>query len=480
MKPLCKASTLALFVVAILSTYLRAQAAPAPVPSSAPAPAVPPTAAPATAAPAAVPTAADDANNKELQNEGQTLIDMALDDLASDDPAAQQRGQKQLIGLGDAALPSLEKYLQKNRNPAVKQRAQSVMDELESHFTFEPTLITIHMANEAPKKIFEELTKQSGIPIDGRYVWDARYGNNNVPKKITVDFEKKPFWEALLDLADKAKVSVQNNGQGRKLQLYQGGNSQYQGPRYFAGPVTFVANNINRSISLGGDGKNTKSLTMQVMAYSDPKLHAFEASTYIRLTEAAGDQGTSLIPKDQDRNNGSTSGGNDMQTWLQVQLPYDTAANTKLTTLKGTARFRVASETDKLEVPDVMNAKGKTIEGKKWKLTVKDVKQNGNSKNYVIDITGSRDVDPAQRNRGYSYSERGSFHLYDANGLEYDYHGGGGSWGDGKIEQQIHFGVNDSSDKIGPPAKFVWDATLSTRFIRVPVEFKDIPIPRPE
>jgi hypothetical protein len=356
---------------------------------------------------------------------------------------------------------------------------QAVLDELETKFKFDPTLITIHMTNETPKKVFEELGKQSGVTFEGRYVWDRNYGGNNLPRKISIDMDKKPFWEAVIEICTKAKVWAQNNGgQSHMLQLYQGSSGDLSGPRFLSGPITFVANSISRNIQLDADGKNHKSLMLQVRGFIDPKLKVFDSSYEIEVTDATGDQGGSLVPKNQ--NNNSTTSGNGMQLWMQAPLPYDTGKNTKLTSFKGLVRLRVAGAIDKIEVPDIMNAKGKTVDGKTWKLQIKDVKEQGKNNAYEVDILGTGPVDPSTRRRGYSWNEMGAFRLFDADGKEYNYHGGGGSYNPGKVEQQIHFGKNDSSEKIGPPAKFVWEATISSRNVRVPVEFKDIPIPLPE
>src|ERR1041385_4277645 len=139
-----KCAAAMVITVGVFCTCGRAQTAPA----SAPAPVT-----------ILTPTAADDANNKALQDEGQMLIDMLLDDLRSNDAATQQKAQKQLVSMGDSAIPTLEKYLRRNPPAPQRQRAQAVLDELETRFTFDPTLITIHMTDAAPQKVFEELTK---------------------------------------------------------------------------------------------------------------------------------------------------------------------------------------------------------------------------------------------------------------------------------------------------------------------------------
>ena len=42
-------------------------------------------------------------------------------------------------------------------------------------------------------------------------------------------------WEAMIDVANKARVSMNNNGQGRRVTLYPGGGQNYDGPRFLSG-----------------------------------------------------------------------------------------------------------------------------------------------------------------------------------------------------------------------------------------------------
>src|SRR5947207_2290918 len=74
----------------------------------------------------------------EQGDEAQAMIDSLIEDLTGTDDAARLKAHKQLVGMGDAALPSLQKYQRGTHLPISIQRVKAVLDELETHYKFEP------------------------------------------------------------------------------------------------------------------------------------------------------------------------------------------------------------------------------------------------------------------------------------------------------------------------------------------------------
>jgi len=427
-------------------------------------------------------------------DEAQALIDSLIDDLTGADEAARQKAQKQLIGMGDAAIAPLQKYLRGTHLPVSKQRVQGVLDELETHFKFTPTLVTIKMDNVPTRDVFKEFSKQGGIAIEAQWdFWNQNYGggNNSPLKKTSIDIKDQPFWPALFEFAKKVHVNVNlNGGNQRQVYLYPGGGgSQFDGPKFTSGPITFSLQGIYREINFSPNP--TKSMRMQIQALLDPKVNVLDGSYYIKVTKADGDKGTSVMPANQQDNN-ATSGYNGMQLYMQAPLNYESGTNTKIAEFKGSARLRIRSGVAKLEIPDIKNSAGKTFTAGPWTVTVNSFKEIGDKNNpqWELKFTAETKEGPPP-GEPWSYPGQGSMSLLDTNGETFNHYGNSMNGGPQRLEETLTFGkqrvsrsrrasASQPSSASPEPDKFIWEITTGTRNIRVPVEFTDIPIPGQE
>src|SRR5437762_13764153 len=64
-------------------------------------------------------------------DEAQAMIDSLIEDLTGTDDAARLKAHKQLVGMGEAAIPSLQKYSRSTHLPISIQRVKAVLDEME-------------------------------------------------------------------------------------------------------------------------------------------------------------------------------------------------------------------------------------------------------------------------------------------------------------------------------------------------------------
>jgi len=424
--------------------------------------------------PAEAPPAADQVD------EAQALIDSLLDDLTGADDAARQKAQKQLVGMGDLAIAPLQTYLRGAHLPISKQRVQAVLDELETHFKFQPTLVTIKMDNVHPREVFKEFSKQSGVAIEPQWDFWTQGGYGNLPKKVSIDIKDQPFWPALLDFCAKAKVNINNGGNGSQISLYPGDNGQYSGPRFVSGPIVFVLSGVYRNIYFNG-GKPNRNLNIQFQALMDPKLNVLDGSYEVKLSKADGDKGTSLVQPTQNEN--SRTGGNGWQWYLSAPLTYASGDNTKVAVLKGSARYRIRSGTQKLEIDDVQNAAGKTASGGGYTLTFNSIKpMESKNSSWEVSFTLASDKQP-EPGIGFDYPQANAMHLYGADGVEWRHNSMNMNGGPKQMQITMHYTMvrrGPATQPVGEPKKFVLEVSTGTRNIRVPVEFSDIPLPGQE
>jgi hypothetical protein len=473
-----KQVTRVLLVTAILFglapiVFAQAAAPATPAPAATVAPVAP---APAAAAPA------------DQADEAQALIDSLIEDLTGADDAARQKAQKQLVGMGDLAIAPLQTYLRGTHLPVSRQRVQAVLDELETHFKFQPTLVTIKMDNVHPREVFKEFSKIGGMPIEPQWDFWTQGGYGNLPKKVSIDIKDQPFWPALLDFTKKAKVTINNGGSERQIYLYPGGGGggQYEGPRFVSGPIVFVLGGISRNIWYNNGPTPNKSMNIQFHALMDPKLSVLDGSYEVKLTQADGDKGGSLMPPQ--RNDNSRTSGNGWQWYLNAGLVYESGNNTKISTLKGSVRYRIRSGVDKIEIPDIINATGKTATAGGWTVKIKSIKQVGEKNNTHWELVIAADSDKApDPNEGYQYPQGNSMQLLGPNGEQFDHYGNSINGNPQHMEFALQYGMRNRGVRRAAtqpvsvqPAKFVWEVTTGTRNIRVPVEFSDIPLPGQE
>jgi len=405
-------------------------------------------------------------------DEAQALVDSLIDDLTGADDAARQKAHKQLVGMGDAAIPSLQKYLRGTHLPVSKQRVQAVLDELETHFKFTPTLVTLKMDNVHPREVFKEFSKIGNVQIQPQWdFWNQTWGGNNGPvKKISIDVKDQPFWPALIDFAARARIGLNSNGWGNRINLYPGGGQQYDGQRYNAGPVFYVATNIDRNVALHANGKADKSITLHCEAFVDPKITVLGYSWEVMGTEATGDQGASLLAPSQ-QSSSPDSNANGFSIGMQTPLRYDTGKNTKIASFKGNGRFRIATGREKLEITEPLKSKGQKFSIAGWDATVKNFSKSGAGYDVSIEAHRATSLD-----FNVNWWAITTLHLYDDKGNEYNNENRGSGSGPQYFQQSAYFSKPQGMS-VGEPAKLVWEPVSAARVIRVPVEFKDIPLP---
>jgi hypothetical protein len=159
----------------------------------------------------------------------------------------REAAEEELLKLGPRVLELLPPVTDR-ASAEVKQRLGRIRQKLQraaAEAATRPSLITLRGKAVPLSKVLAVLQEQSGNKIvDFR----QRFGQEVTDPQLNVEFDRKPFWEALAQVLDQAKLSVYNFGESGAISLVgrdeaeppQATAASYGGPFRFQ-PVRLVA-----------------------------------------------------------------------------------------------------------------------------------------------------------------------------------------------------------------------------------------------
>jgi len=398
-------------------------------------------------------------------------LSVAMQQLADDEAAVRQAAQDRIVLMGKDAVPPLKALIESTSDVEQRTGAEAAVARIAELASTGPTLITMKMKNVSPKEVLNELVKQSGVSIKDTF-GENGWGKN---KKVSINFDRQPFWAAVKEICSVTGMSIQNRGQGDALYFVNGGNDM-TGPTVIDGPFMVIAQSINMSsnIQLGQPGNSNKNESIQFLCFAEPKLQITQHPYSIRLTEAVDDTGKSLVASGQE---GMYDGYNaDPQPIWQSQanLVVPDAAAKKIVLLRGKMRLVAATKTEVIEIPDLLTARNITKSAGGQSLTVKNATANGDDITVNVTIM----VPPNGGNIGYTMAQ--NIRLVDAAGNKLGNPGINGGGNMTKLEYQMTFNKRNNEDgesKFGTPVKLILPIATETKPIECNFEFKDLPLP---
>ena len=348
-----------------------------------------------------------------------------------------------------------------------------------------PGLITLHFKDANPGVVLAELAKQGQVniaqwPPD---LWNQQVNLGNILSsrpKLSIDIDQQPFWAAMVEFCNKAKVQVRSMGNEQDLTVMQG-EGNFSAPHCFSGSFAIFANNAQRTRSLqyadrgNGAGQVQKNDVLTLDLYIDPRSRVASYDG-IQISEAVDDKGASLVV-DAKEDGGRSSSGMMQRGYsfpISVPLKYPNDGYTKLSRLKGTILLIMVAKTKTLEIPDFEKSSGQSASGAGMNVSVKSVKLGGQELSYELDV--SRDKSQPSQGGGL-FEQYQSIHIVDAHG--HTICSGGGGWGsDEEMTVSGSYGVGGVG-KIAAPLKLVWEIPTETREENIKFELDDLPLPQP-
>jgi len=317
-------------------------------------------ASPAQEAPAPTGEPAD----QELAGRVERLVRQLNDDRA----AQREAAENELLDLGGTTTRQSDRLLDLLPEPndqiplAVRERLAQIRQQIEDRAAkaaVAGTTVTL-TANQMPlADVFAALEKQTGNPLA-----DKRQQFGGDPDaaaiQLTATFENEPFWSAVDQLLDQAKLSVYNYGGDDALVIMPRGADD--GPRHgrasYNGPFRMEVLEVQGQRNLRQPSR--KSLKLQLEVAWEPRLRPIALSQPVADLAATDDAGQPLAVAQR-------------QAVLDVEVPTGTQAAEivlpfelpsrdvkRIASLKGKLKALVPGRQVQFKFGDLANAAGKT------------------------------------------------------------------------------------------------------------------------
>jgi hypothetical protein len=370
--------------------------------------------------------------------------------------------------------------------------------------------LKLDMESATADEVAEEIKRQSGLEVtpDGNL-----RGDEAKVQRFWVRAEGE-LWPAVMSWQRdfKGKKEGENrlhlrrdyNNRSRWM-LSPWGHSQ-SGRLLQVGPCTLVASyislNRSRSISLDPDAEpeQTKpsplqsSVSIQSNVVVDPKFSPLLMGMLAEVESATDDKGRALKPQE---NHNSPQYDDEHSSYLHFSLGGPEEDTKRIASLKGTLRLAVLTKREKWEIDLAAPPKA----AQTWKSGGTEVSMrfdglaprlNGWTARFHVTRKdpGPRRMFKANREHSWGIS-LGEYHdtarairVLNAQGQTLPSNGSESRSSEHEGVRSLDLEINISRDGEGPdlergePAKIIVDVPMEWREVRVPFEFKDLPIPQ--
>ncbi|MGD0388849.1 MAG: hypothetical protein ABSC42_07840 [Tepidisphaeraceae bacterium] len=339
------------------------------------------------------------------------------------------------------------------------------------------TLINLHLKQAVAQDVFDELARQADVKFTTNgNIWDQ--DSLQIPKDV--DFTDRTFWSAVWEACGLWNLSIQQNYSNdltRRIMLFSTG--QMPGgdmpklPVYETDGFVIQALSFSRqqNVNYAHPGGASNFCNVQLRVYIDPALRVQSFNSAARTDQAVDDAGNSM--KADVKSRMSFVGSSPPRSLLfdcNVPLKYPDNPGKKIAHLKGSLQLRVADKMDSLTVDKPLAAAeiSKSIGNRT--VTFHSLKKMAEP-NYQLSV--SFDVNTIGSDTVWQLLQNNA-QLLDDKGRQFQEVGGSGTWNKYTVNYVRHAGEDSP---IGDPVKWVIELPSKAHTMRVPFEFKDLPLP---
>lgn len=353
------------------------------------------------------------------------------------------------------------------------------------------TLVSLSNDNATAEEAFLSIGRQAGVKFVTQppNLWDSE----EMAMPLALELKDRPFWSAVRELCTEANVQPNmhyggHGGDGRRVTLtsptMMGGNpdsrpwSKLPTVEVDGMLVQATAFNRQQSVNYQFPGHSQNHSSVQLTVFVDPAIRVSSFNGGARVEAAVDDNGNSLVIDEKGRNMihyGSNS-QNGLVYTVQAQLKYpEKNPGKKITNLRCTLLLRGGDKVDSLTVDKPLEAAKVSKEFGDTTVTFHGLKKidapEGQPAQYQLRVGLTRDDE-----RGDDpWAVMRTAQLLDDKGVPLSFSGGGG----GNNIYTVTYAArnNDDGQPTGEPVRWMIELPTGTRAIRVPVEFKDLPMP---
>lgn len=439
-------ATAFLFSLGLLGAAASAQTLPSTAPSTVP----------STTAPAGIPT------TSPATAPGNPLIDL----LSSPDPRERRHAAEDLLKLGEAARPLLENLLKQTSDLDVITRAQATLAQLDENRMIGPSYVTLHFKDAPARAVADALGQQAFAPL--RVFPDNLWEDQSIPK-VTIDVDHQPFWTAMRQFSEQTGLDLNPYADGLRLMRGMGRSG---GIAVVRGPFLIVASQISRvqTVQLGPHGSSHSEFSLQMAAYPEPKIVIMQGGSVLEIKEAVDDAGNSLVSGAAERR--MFAMGNSGAWQLFARLNWPQHPGKKIARFVCSTTFTLQTKSQKLEIPDILNAKEQTQLLGGSEVSFKGISKIGDNWELKLAANNLAPIQELMQNQN-------RLRLLDADGNPLDRRGMGAQGDGNRTTWKLLFGSSrrPNGQQSGDPSRLVWDIPVESKPVPVQFEFNDLPMP---
>jgi hypothetical protein len=321
------------------------------------------------------PAPADDA---QLEKQIAGIVKQLSGTRAADRDAAE----KQLLDLAGATSAQSDRFLallpkDNDQMPlALRDRLSRIRKQVEDRTAKAATIgttVTLSAKEMPLAEVLKSIEQQTGNKfIDSRDEESGAKGTN-----ITVELKDEPFWSAVDQILDQAKLGINNYGGEEALSLVArgGGDGPRQGSAVYQGPFRIEALQVQAERNLRQSKE--ASLKLQFEVGWEPRLRPIALSQPPADVHAATDSGTelSITQPDALQDVEVPVGTQAAEIMLPLTLPDRQAK--KIASLKGKLHVLVPGRHAKFQFENITKSVGKSQNLGGVQVTLDDVRKNG-------------------------------------------------------------------------------------------------------
>lgn len=391
-------------------------------------------------------------------------VDREVERLSSERWQDRRDAVENLIRIGPGAEIRLRHLLEQSPVPEVRIRAQAAIRQISGMRRTRAALVTLDLKQASPADAFERLAEIEGarLPTDPPDLLAA------LPAQVTARFDRRPYWEVVLDLCRRLNLSVRFGEGGMKLTRAGRAKGDAIG---CSGAFLFWGKLVPWSQEPAELGR---SLRLEVSG--EPRAEVLRVDWKVELSEAIDSDGVSLLPlAESGINLGAADSHGNGGSWT-IPLRRASRADAAVKVVRGKVRLVLAEARQTLELPGVSGDRSlagpQPVTVSTGGMTASVVRVLQTDRDYEMDVQIA--VDPNQMDfEALLASMRDGLRTFDADGnelaLKNVWRDGGGPM------NNVRCRWGGTSGRIpGPPFKLLWQVPTTTLAITVPFELHDV------
>lgn len=329
------------------------------------------------------------------------------------------------------------------------------------------TVITLRLDNATPKEAIAQFSKAAKTSFDTTSInWRVHEGQS-----VTVDLEGQPYWDALAQICALSSVMPLSATKG-KVKLLEDGVGWNLRPSVVHGPFRIDAadTSLVKTLIPGVPPQKARSYTLTLSISAEPNLALSNCESW--QIDTMRDENDRPIGIDKAITYPPPTFRN-QQAWLIIPIIPDSSA-TRIAGVSGSFKVVLFSGAKSLTIPQLTEAHEHVaeVDGLEFKVTAN---ATDDGCDIAIQVTGNDQQ--AQRIRALCHQAMtdGSG-VFDENGRPFPCISTS-IWGQGNLALRFGRSGANAPEGLGHPEKFVWRIPTGESRIKVPFEFKDVPLP---